>query len=245
MKLVRIFRHEDWILPGRLTDYLDAHSVPWEVICLDRGETVPLSIDDVAGLAFLGGTMSVNDALPWQIDEMTLIRKAAAEDVPMLGHCLGSQLIAKALGGSVAPMPNKEIGWWQMTKCDNPATREWLASVPDPAEVLVWHHEAFTLPPGATPLYSSPHCAEQAYARGNTVATVAHPEVTPELLESWLDIYGYDVEPTAPSIQSIEQIRDRLPERCKVMHQAFTDRLYDMWLARMIAYAQRRETSAA
>lgn len=245
MKPVRIFRHEDWILPGRLTQYLDAQSIPWEVVRIDQGDPVPQTVDDVAGLAFLGGTMSVNDEFPWQLDEMALIRKAAAQDVPMLGHCMGSQLIAKALGGSVAPMPNKEIGWWEVTRSDNPVAREWLANTPDPAEILIWHHEAFTLPPGASPLYSSPFCAEQAYAFGNTVATVAHPEVTAELLESWLDVYGYDIEATAPSIQPIEQIRDRLPERCTAMHEAFTDRIYDMWLARMTAYARGQETSAA
>lgn len=245
MKPIRIFRHEDWVQPGRLTDVLDARAVPWELVRIDAGDPVPQTADDVAGLVFLGGTMSVNDGLPWLDDEMALIRKAAAEDVPMLGHCLGSQLIAKALGGTVAPMPAKEIGWWPMTHCDNAQARAWLGGVPDPVEVLAWHHDAFTLPPGATPLYSSPFCAEQAYARGNTVATVAHPEVTTGLLESWLDHYGDDIEPTVPSVQSIAQIREGLAERCAAMHAAFTDRLYDRWLARVRAYAQRRETSAA
>lgn len=245
MKPIRIFRHEDWINPGRLTQFLDAQTIPWELVRIDQGDPVPQTIDDVAGLAFLGGTMSVNDEFPWLLDEMALIRKAAAQDVPMLGHCMGSQLIAKALGGSVAPMPDKEIGWWQVTKCGNPVAREWLADTPDPVEILIWHHEAFTLPAGAAPLYSSPFCAEQAYAFGNTVATVAHPEVTPELLESWLDLYGYDIEPTVPSVQSIEQIREALAKRCVAMHAAFTDRLYEKWLARIVAYAQAREHSAA
>lgn len=71
-------------------------------------------------------------------------------------------------------------------------------------------HEAFTLPPSASPLYSSPHCKAQAYAIDNIVATVAHPEVTAELLDSWLSIYGDDIEPTVPSIQPIERIREDL-----------------------------------
>ena len=61
MKPIRIFRHEDWIQPGRLTEYFDAKAVPWELVCIDRGDAVPQTIDDVSGLAFLGGTMSVND----------------------------------------------------------------------------------------------------------------------------------------------------------------------------------------
>lgn len=235
MKPIRIFRHEDWIQPGRLTEYLDAHAVPWELVCIDRGDAVPQEIGDVSGLAFLGGTMSVNDGHAWLEDELRLIRKAAAVDLPMLGHCMGSQLIAKALGGTVAPMPNKEIGWMEVVQCDNEAARSWLGDAPDTVEIFIWHHEAFTLPQGAMPLYSSAYCKEQAYALGNSVATVAHPEVTAELLEDWLRIYGYDIEPIVPSVQPIEAIRDGLAERCAAMHRRFTDRLYDSWMARVTA----------
>lgn len=240
MKPIRIFRHEDWIQPGRLTEYLDSHAVPWELVCIDRGDVVPQEIGDVSGLAFLGGTMSVNDNYAWLTDEMRLIRKAAAQDFPMLGHCMGSQLIAKALGGTVAPMPNKEIGWMKVEQCENAAARDWLRDVPDPVEIFIWHHEAFTLPQGASPLYSSAHCKEQAYVLGNSVATVAHPEVTAELLEDWLRIYGYDIEPIAPSIQPIEYIREGLADRCAAMHRQFTDRLYEAWLSRVRAYDASR-----
>lgn len=232
MKPIRIFRHEDWVRPGRLTAYLDSRTIPWELVCIDRGDDVPQQLDDVSGLAFLGGTMSVNDPLPWLDEEMRLIREAAQRNVPMLGHCLGSQLIAKALGGTVAPMPNKEIGWFQVVRCDNAIARGWLRDVPDPVDVFIWHHDAFTLPPGATALYSSKQYPEQAYARGNILATVAHPEVTVDLLEDWLRLYGDDVAPVGPSIQPIEQIRKRAPERCATMHRELTDRLYDAWLMR-------------
>ena len=99
MKPVRIFRHEDWIQPGRVTEYLDARGIAWELVRIDQGDPVPRRVDDISGLVFLGGTMSVNDGYSWLDDEMRLIRLAAARDLPMLGHCMGSQLIAKALGG--------------------------------------------------------------------------------------------------------------------------------------------------
>jgi GMP synthase-like glutamine amidotransferase len=233
VKPIRIFRHEDWIQPGRLIEYLAAHNLPWEMVRIDQGEKVPQSIDNVSGLVFLGGTMSVNDGHDWLAKEIELIRLAAAEGLPMLGHCLGSQLIAKALGASVAPMPAKEIGWHEVRKLDNPIAREWLCATPDRFEIFIWHHDAFSLPPGAAPLYSSAHCPTQAFALGNTVATVAHPEVTTAMLEEWLSIYGYDVEPVSESVQPIEQIRERLAERCATMHQLFTDRLYDAWLTRV------------
>lgn len=234
MKPIRIFRHEDWIQPGRLTEYLASRDVPWDLVCIDRGDQVPQRVDDVSGLVFLGGTMSVNDGHAWLVEEMRLIRMAAAQGVPMLGHCLGSQLIAKAMGGTVAPMPNKEIGWHEVRKLNTPQAREWLRDVPERFRIFIWHHEAFSLPPDAAPLYSSDYCAEQAYVLGNTVATVAHPEVTAEMLEAWLDIYGYDIEPSSPSVQPIEQIREGLVQRCSTMHSQFTDRLYEAWLARVM-----------
>jgi GMP synthase-like glutamine amidotransferase len=238
MKPIRIFRHEDWINPGRVAEYLDARGVPWELVRIDQGDAIPQRIDDVSGLVFLGGTMSVNDGHPWLKEELELIRLAAAQDLPMLGHCLGSQLIAKALGGTVSPMPAKEIGWYEVFKCDNAVAREWLAAVPERCEILIWHHDAFTLPPGAAPLYSSEYCPEQAYALGNTVATVAHPEVTADMLGEWLRIYGYDLDGSAPSVQPIDQVRERLAERCSAMHRIFTDRLYDAWLARVRTHDQ-------
>jgi GMP synthase-like glutamine amidotransferase len=239
LRPIRFFRHEDWIQPGRIAEYLDARAIPWEMVAIDRGEPVPQGIDDVSALVFLGGTMSVNDRHAWLNHEMRLIRTAAARDLPMLGHCLGSQLIAKALGATVAPMAAKEIGWHRVRQLENPVARDWLGAVPEDFELLIWHHDAFTLPPGAAPLYSSEHCAEQAYAIGNTVATVAHPEVTSEMLQEWLRIYGYDIDAGPASVQSIEQIRERLAERCEAMHRLFTDRLYDVWIARVLAYGRR------
>jgi GMP synthase-like glutamine amidotransferase len=237
VKPIRIFRHEDWIQPGRLTEYLAIHNVPWEMVRIDQGDPVPPSIDTVSGLVFLGGTMSVNDGHVWLAEEMELIRRASAEGLPMLGHCLGSQLIAKALGASVAPMAAKEIGWHEVSKASNPIAGNWLGATPDRFEIFIWHHDAFTLPSGAAPLYSSAHCPMQAFALGNTVATVAHPEVTTAMLEEWLSIYGYDIEPLSARVQPIERIRERLAERCATMHRLFTDRLYDAWLARVCAHA--------
>jgi GMP synthase-like glutamine amidotransferase len=243
MKPIRIFRHEDWINPGRVAEYLDAKGIPWELVRIDQGDAIPERVDDVSGLVFLGGTMSVNDGYGWLEEEMRLIRRAAAEDLPMLGHCLGSQLIAKGLGAKVAPMPAKEIGWYEVRRCDTPAARDWLGAMPERFEILIWHHDAFTLPPGAVPLYSSAYCPEQAYAVGNTVATVAHAEVTADMLAEWLRTYGHDLDGSAPSVQPIERVRERLAERCSAMHRIFTDRLYDAWLSRVRNYAERVATA--
>jgi len=232
MKPIRIFRHEDWIKAGHLTDTLEDRGIPYELIALDEGMPVPDSIDDVSGLAFLGGTMSVNDPLPWIEGELRLIRRARDKGLPVLGHCFGSQLISKALGGVVRPMAAKEIGWHEVTLQDNPATKEWLEGVPRSLDILIWHHDAFTLPADATPLYSSRFCPDQAFVIDNMVATVAHVEVTAKLLHEWLEIYGYDLSPVSDSVQTIEEVGRDLEERVPAM-QRLTKAIYVAWLARV------------
>jgi hypothetical protein len=109
----------------------------------------------------------------------------------------------------------------------------WLTGFPDEFEILIWHHDSFTLPAGAVPLYSSKFCADQAFVLGNTLATVAHIEVTAPLLREWVTIYGDDIHPESPSVQRPEQILHRLDERVRLMHANVTDRLYTTWLSRI------------
>jgi GMP synthase-like glutamine amidotransferase len=234
MKPIRIFQHQSWIGPGRVTETLSDKKLPFEIISIDRGDAIPSAVDDVSAMVFLGGTMSANDPLPWIDAELALIREGQARGMPMLGHCLGSQLISKALGGTVAPMPAKEIGWYKVTRNESAESGAWLKKVPLEFEILIWHHDAFTLPPGAMPLYSSTYCPDQAFVLGNTLATVAHIEVTAPLLQKWLDIYGYDIEPISASVQPIEDIRQSLGARVQHMHATLTDHLYEHWLARVM-----------
>ena len=137
-------------------------------------------------------------------------------------------------------MAAKEIGWHRVTRLDPASPPKWLDRLPKQADLLIWHHEAFTLPQGAVPLYASVHCAVQMFAIGNAVATVSHPEVTAPMLERWLEVYGYDIEPVSASVQSADQIRQHLPLRCAQMHGTFSDLLYEAWIDRV----RQRQASA-
>lgn len=230
MKPVLIVRHQDWIQSGHVAATLDREGIAHSLCAIDRSDTVPRDPDAYAGLVFLGGTMSVNDGYPWIDDEVNLIRRAIERDIPVLGHCFGSQLCALALDQPVQAMSQKEIGWHRVRRSNTPAAAEWLGDGPDECEILIWHHDGFELPRGADSLLSSDFCPDQAYAHGNLVATVAHVEVTPELLRHWIDQYGYDLDPVSDTVQTSAEILSNVEQRVATMQRQITNPLYERWL---------------
>src|SRR5687767_4370605 len=101
MKPVAIFRHSPTEGPGFFAAFLEEHGIPWKLIAIDAGETVPDDPTQFSGLGFMGGPMSVNDPLPWIPPVLNLIKHAIDKDIPVIGHCLGGQLMSKALGGQI------------------------------------------------------------------------------------------------------------------------------------------------
>jgi GMP synthase-like glutamine amidotransferase len=229
MKPIHIIRHEEWIKAGHLSDTLEARAIPYTITAIDRNEPVPESLHGMSGLALLGSTYSVNDGYSWVNDEITLIKKALDADVPVLGHCFGAQLMSKAMGGDVYAMSAKEIGWHIAERLHSDEADHWLGDAGNAFELLVWHHDAFTMPPGATPLFKTAFCPDQAFVYGDNVATVPHLEVTADMLEEWLNIYGYDLEPVSDTVNSPEEIRRNMSVRVDAMHRA-SNRLYERWL---------------
>jgi GMP synthase-like glutamine amidotransferase len=149
MQPIAIFRAARTEGPGYFASYLERKSIAWRLVKLDEGEAVPHDARRFSGLAFMGGPMSVNDELPWIIPVLELIRDAARKDVPVIGHCLGGQLMSKAFGGTVRANPVKEIGWGEVRVADNAVARGWLAGV-QAFKSFHWHGETFSIPPGAT-----------------------------------------------------------------------------------------------
>jgi GMP synthase-like glutamine amidotransferase len=149
--------------------------------------------------------MSVNDeaALPWLRAEKRFIRAAVARGTPVLGVCLGSQLIASALGARVYPNAQKEIGWFPLeaVRAEGEAFR-----FPERFPSFHWHGETFDLPPGAVHLARSAACANQAFQVGRrTLALQFHLEVTPEAVRAFINNSGDELKP-GPYIQSAEEI---------------------------------------
>src|SRR3989339_645590 len=213
MKPIAIFRHAAAEGPGYLAEFLDMQQIPWRLIAIDAGDTVPHSVEAYSGLVFMGGPMSVNDALPWIAPALALIRDAVAGDIPVLGHCLGGQLISRALGGTVSRNPVKEIGWGEVTVVDNDSARSWFGEVRY-FNAFHWHGETFTLPQGATHLLSSAYCANQAWAIGKHLALQCHVEMTDAMIVSWCEIGADEILAgrDSPAVQSAGEMQRRMAE---------------------------------
>ncbi len=203
------------------------------MIKVDEGEAIPGNPREFSGLAFMGGPMSVNDDLAWIAPALRLIRSAVDSGIPVLGHCLGGQLIARALGGKVTRNPAREIGWGRVDVLRNDVAAQWFGADLRFFDSFHWHGETFSIPPGATRILSSPDCQNQAFALGPHLGMQCHVEMTPELIRAWCQDWGKEVELLArrtPSVQTPAQMTESIEERVGMLN-AIADQLYDRWRA--------------
>jgi GMP synthase-like glutamine amidotransferase len=232
MKPVAIFRFSHGEGAGYCQTYLERRGVDWQLFELDKSHTLPHDLDAFAGFVMMGGPMSVNDPLSWIAPMLDLIRRAQANGQPCLGHCLGGQLIAKALGGVVSKNHVKEIGWNPVRIEDNPTARHWLGDdLVDLRDFTTfqWHGETFTIPPGATRILTGDACANQAYVIGKSLGMQCHVEMTPQMIQTWCrDWADEHADPTLPSIQTPEEMMAEMRANLKALN-VVADRLYTTW----------------
>ncbi|MFO7541515.1 MAG: type 1 glutamine amidotransferase [Thiobacillus sp.] len=231
MHPVLIFRHSPTEGPGYFTTYLDRHGIPWKLVRIDAGDAVPDTLNGISGLCLMGGPMSVNDDLPWIPPVLDLIRQAVASDIPVIGHCLGGQLMAKALGAPISANPLKEIGWGDVRITDHGAARPWLCDSPQSMPVFHWHGETFDLPPGTTRILESAHCANQAFVlNGRHIGMQCHVEMTPEMVSRWCRDGAAEIASSnSPGVQSPADIQSDLQVRTERLH-LLADLIYSHWI---------------
>lgn len=221
--------------PGFLGQWLDAQGVAWHLRCAEAGDDYPASVAGYRGLAVLGGAWSANDERPTLRQAEALIREADALGIPVIGHCLGGQLMARAFGGRVERLPQPEIGWWPIAHSGSAAARAWFGDEPAPT-VYQWHQDSFIeLPPGAELLASSSTCAHQAFALRQHLAMQFHIEITQAKVRDWLEqpgeAYPVHVLLHRGSVQDPASMN-----AATALHQAGSEalaaRIYATWRAR-------------
>lgn len=196
-----------WILchvpfegPGAIGPLLEKRGFELQTLNCWTSPTFP-DVEEVSFVVVMGGPMSVNDTKehPWLVPERQWILTMLQAGVPVLGVCLGAQLMSAALGGSVGRNPEREIGWWPLE-----AVHEQGRTV----TVLHWHGETFSLPEGAVWLEKSEACAHQSFRWGErAIGLQYHLEATKASLDSLVENCRDELLPS-PYVQSEQEIRE-------------------------------------
>lgn len=230
MNPVTILRHIECEGPGYLEKTLKKYKIPTQLIAIDLGNPVPQDIKNTSGLIIMGGPMSANDNDEWIKNEILLIRKAIDQNLPVLGHCLGGQFIARALGAKITQNPIKEIGWlpvFAAEKADNPG---WVKQFKTPQMVFHWHGETFELPEGAELLLSSKDCTNQAFRyKENVYAFQCHIEMTRDMIDEWSTLYADEISAPSDTIQPKSSMMQSTEKHITKLNQ-LADCVYEDWV---------------
>lgn len=217
--------------PAYLGTWLRQRGIAADVCLAEGGPVFPDRIDGYRALALLGGGMSVNDGFGYLRSAESLIVQAMARDIPVLGHCLGGQLMARALGAKVGASPAPEIGWQRIECIDSPEQRDWFG--PEAVHhVFHWHYEAFDLPSQAMSLASTPACPHQAFALGMHLALQFHVEVDDAKVQLWLsqgEPAYIEAQRRHASAHGDQRVRDDTARHLRAQ-QRLADRIYARWL---------------
>ncbi|MCX6698664.1 MAG: type 1 glutamine amidotransferase [Methanomicrobiales archaeon] len=201
--MIALFQHGAGEPPGYIMDLIREKDLESQIIPLYKGGEVP-GETGATHLVFLGGQMSVNDEkeYPWLFLEKQLIRKAVMSGIPVLGICLGAQLIASALGKKVSPC-QQEKGWHEIHK-NMPSG---FAMPGNNLTVFQWHGENFELPDGSILVYRGDHVQNQMFTIGSATGVQFHPEVTEKIIHDWNESAGQK-ERANIMLQTSRYIRD-------------------------------------
>ncbi len=179
---ILVIQHERFEHLGYFAAVFEQHGIA----CSIRNLGDPLSLDGCTGVVVMGGPMSANDPLPGLLNELRLIDQALKAAVPLLGVCLGSQLMAKALGARVYRNAEPEIGWAPVHLTEAGLQDPLFTGIPSPSTFFHWHSETFDLPAGAEWLAYSDKCRHQAYRyKHNVYGLQFHPEITADMIADW------------------------------------------------------------
>ncbi len=226
MKPVAILQHEASQGPGVLLQHLQQQGLAWRLIVPWAEGSTPQRARDYSGIVVLGSNHGVNDGQPWIESERRLLQDALASDIPVLGHCFGAQLLARAMGARVARNPCPHIGWGRVWV--TPHGRQQMA-LPEHIDIFNWHYDSFEIPPGARRTMYGRHCLNKGFVHGRHWAFQGHLEVTPQSVRDWCHESQAELRLAhGPAVQNEATILAELPARM-VQLQAIALTTYSAW----------------
>lgn len=196
--------------PERLESHMSARGFQTRVIDLSRGDTVPEDPAEFDAIVVLGGPMNVDEEskFPYLKSEKELIRAALQRNVPLMGICLGAQLLARVCGAEVIASSRREVGVFPVQLTPEGQTDPLFAGVPREYPVYQWHEDMFEIPKGAARLAESGFCPNQAFRVGQAAYGLQfHMEICPENIREWAENY-WDLSEAGPRKDYEKMIRD-------------------------------------
>jgi GMP synthase-like glutamine amidotransferase len=197
MKDILIVKHIPIEGPGKLGEYLERNGIGSQTVELSLGDKLPSSPQDFSAIVILGGPMNVYQEKRYSFlkEETRFIQQVLRTEVPLLGICLGAQLIAKAAGAKVYQAEAKEIGWYQVGLTPAGISSPLFCGLPESLFVFQWHGDTFDIPEGGELLATSDGCPHQAFRYGNCAYGLQfHLEVTAEMIKEWMRSYDTELE---------------------------------------------------
>ena len=212
-KQILIIKQVEQEGPGLIEDIFVESGWSIKTVELSQGEKLPSGFDETGALVLLGGPMNVYEEkkYPFLKEEESLIRKALVEEIPVLGICLGAQLLAKTCGAQVKKAPQKEIGWYKVEKTDDGKKDVLFNTGADRIQVFQWHEDTFDVPEGAVLLAEGKDCKNQAFRVGqNAYGLQFHIEVTEDMIRDWFQS-GEEKAIVEKILRDTRKVRGRLP----------------------------------
>ena len=228
-----VLRHDPAIGLGNLEQTLVEHGFALRVIDVATTDFTSIEPADAALVVVLGGEEGAyeGDLHPYIAAELDFLRERVAVEAPVFGVCLGAQLLAASLGAAVYKGPRKELGYLEVRPTDAGARSpvRHMSGVP----VVQWHGDTFDLPAGVTLLASSPQYENQAFAIDDWLLAVQfHPEVTAEMHEDWVELWGYELAEHGHTAASMAADRDRYSNDMQRASRALLGEYLDRLAAR-------------